>query len=270
MARPSPGHNCRSDFDIRGESSAATRSSAGKGSTLESRRSRYRPPETACLTVMRSESQRAELGRTGEGWNVFERYVIARHAIFCVIVVLLYLLLNRPEVIMLSKLGYSVWYPATGLVLAVMVGISPWYLPLAVLAGALAGVAIYHQPLLSWSGLVTPLLGSGSYAVAAYLLRGPLKIDLALRRRRDVVRYISVTLGAAVFATVSGTACLAADGTIPWAQYWRSAWAWYVGDVVGLVGFAPFLLIHLFPGVLRTLSPSSAAATHKGRHATAT
>jgi hypothetical protein len=156
---------------------------------------------------MRSESQRAELDRTGEGLNVFERYVFARHAIFCVIVVLLYLLLNRPEVILLSQLGYSVWYPATGLILAVMVGISPWYFPLTVLAGALAGVVIYHQPLLSWSGLATPLLGSGSYAVAAYLLRGPLKIDLALRRRRDVLRYISVTLGAAVFATVSGN-CL--------------------------------------------------------------
>ena len=206
MARPSPGHNCRSDFDIRGESSAATRSSAGKGSTLESRRSRYLPPETACLTVMRSESQRAELDGTGESLNVFERYVFARHAIFCVIVVLLYLLLNRPEVIMLSQLGYSVWYPATGLVLAVMLGISPWYFPLTVLAGALAGIVIYHQPVLSWSGLATPLLGSGSYAVAALLLRGPLKIDLALRRRRDVVRYVSVTLGAAVFATATGTA----------------------------------------------------------------
>src|SRR5258708_23757066 len=219
---------------------------------------------------MRPEAGRGEVDGTGEGSNVFQRHVFARHVIFSVIVVLLYLLLNRPEVILLSQLGFSVWYPATGLILAVMAGISPWYFPLTVLAGALAGVAIYHQPLLSWSGLATPLLGSGSYAVAAYFLRGPLEINLALRRRRDVLRYISVTLGAAVFATLSGTACLAADGTIPWAQYWRSAWEWYVGDVVGLVGFAPFLLIHLFPGVLRTLSPSSAAATHKGRHATAT
>src|SRR5258708_15278183 len=104
MARPSPGHNCRSDFDIRGESSAATRSSAGKGPTLESRRSRYLAPEIACLTVMRSESQRAELDGAGEGPNAFAPHVFARHAIFCVIVVLLYLLLNRPEVIMLSQL----------------------------------------------------------------------------------------------------------------------------------------------------------------------
>src|ERR1700739_2330989 len=197
----------------------------------------------------------------------FERRFFARHAIFCLIFILLYLFLNEPEVIMLSQLGYSVWYPATGLILAVMLGISPWYFPLTVLAGALPEIGIYHQPILSWSGLATPVLGSGSYFAAALLLRGPLKIDLALRRRRDVVLYIAVTLGAAVFATVSGTACLAADGTIPWAQYWNSAWAWYVGDVVGLVGFAPFLLIHVLPRVLRMLSPFPATIQkgHRGK-----
>jgi len=64
--------------------------------------------------------------------------------IFSVIVVLLYLLLNRPEVILLSELGFSVWFPATGLVLAVMLGVSLWYFPLAVFAGALVTVATSH------------------------------------------------------------------------------------------------------------------------------
>ena len=205
-----------------------------------------------------------ELSGSNGAWFAFERLVVARHAIFCLIFILLYLFLNEPEVIMLSQLGYSVWYPATGLILAVMLGISPWYFPLTVLAGSLAELAIYHQPIFSWSGLATPVLGSGSYFVAALLLRGPLKIDLALRRRRDVVRYISVTLAAAVFGTVSGTACLAADGTIPWAQYWHSAWVWYVGDVVGLVGFAPFLLIHVLPRVVRMLPPFPATTIQEG------
>ncbi len=193
--------------------------------------------------------------------------VLGRHIIFCLLVISLYLLLNQPQVIMLSRLGLTVWYPATGLVLAVMVVVGPGYFPLMVLAGLLAGGVIYHQPVWSWSGLATAVFGSGSYAVAAWLLRGPLQIDLALRRRRDVVRYIAVTLGAAVFAAALGTACLAADGTISWAQYWSSAWAWYVGDVVGLVGFAPFLLIHLRPQVLRMLSPAHTNNTQPGQRA---
>jgi diguanylate cyclase (GGDEF)-like protein/PAS domain S-box-containing protein len=136
-----------------------------------------------------------------------------------------------------------------------MLGVSPWYFPLTVFASALAGAVVYHQPVLSWSGMVAPVLGSGSYAIAASLLRGPLKIDLTLRQRKDIVRYVSVTLAAAVFATATGVACLAADETISWSQYWHSALAWYIGDVVGLVGFAPFLLIHLLPWVRRMLSP---------------
>ena len=197
--------------------------------------------------------------------------VIGRHAIFSLAVVLVYLLLNRPEVIMVSQLGFTVWFPATGLILAVMLGVSPWYFPLTVFASALAGAVVYHQPVLSWSGMVAPVLGSGSYAIAASLLRGPLKIDLTLRQRKDIVRYVSVTLAAAVFATATGVACLAADETISWSQYWHSALAWYIGDVVGLVGFAPFLLIHLLPWVRRMLSPLDRKTAQKdGRSETKT
>ena len=192
-----------------------------------------------------------------------ENRIIARHAIFSLAVVLLYLLLNLPEVIMVSQLGFTVWFPATGLVLAVMLGISPWYFPLTVIASALAGAVIYHQPVLSWSGMVAPVLGSGSYAIAASLLRGPLKIDLTLRQRRDVVLYVTLTLAAAVFATATGVAFLAADHTISWRQYWHSAVGWYIGDVVGIVGFAPFLLIHLLPWVRRMLSPFPAKTAQK-------
>jgi diguanylate cyclase (GGDEF)-like protein/PAS domain S-box-containing protein len=175
----------------------------------------------------------------------------------------MYLLLNLPKIIMVSQLGFTVWFPATGLILAVMLGISPWYFPLTVFASALAGAVIYHQPVLSWSGMVATVLGSGSYAIAASLLRGPLKIDLELRQRQDVVRYVSVTLAAAIFATATGVACLAADNTISWSQYWHSALGWYVGDVVGLVGFAPFLLIHLLPWVRRRLSTLPAKTAQK-------
>jgi diguanylate cyclase (GGDEF)-like protein/PAS domain S-box-containing protein len=202
-------------------------------------------------------------GKTGEALLTFDNRLIVRHAILSLAVLLVFLLLNLPEVIMVSRLGFTVWYPATGLILAVMLGISPWYFPLTAFAGALAGAVIYHQPVLSWSELADSLLGFGSYAIAASLLRGPLKIDLALRHRQDVVRYVSVTLAAACFAAATGAACLAADKTILWSQFWHSALGWYIGDVVGIVGFAPFLLIHLLPWVRRLLSPVPAMSAQK-------
>jgi diguanylate cyclase (GGDEF)-like protein/PAS domain S-box-containing protein len=221
--------------------------------------------------VLDSDRPQEEPRLIEERLSVFDKRLIGRHLIFSLAVILLYLLLNRPEVIMVSQLGFTVWFPATGLVLAIMLGISPRYFLLAVFADVLAGAAIYHQPLLSWSAIVAPFIGTGSYAVAAYLLRGTLKIDARLRRRRDVVRYVSILLVTAVFATAIGVASLAADHTISWNQYWHSAWGWYVGDVVGLVGFAPFLLIHVLPWVRRMLSlPRDRTSQQEERRITST
>jgi diguanylate cyclase (GGDEF)-like protein/PAS domain S-box-containing protein len=174
---------------------------------------------------------------------------IGRHIFLSFCFVLLYVGLSSPNVIIVSHLGFTVWYPAVGLIFALLLGVSPWYVPLAVLVDILVGAVVYHQPLHSWSetsGSIGPIL---SYTLAAYLLRGPLPIDLALRHRTDVVRYVFVALFAAAGATGLGVASLAADHTITWAQYWSSAAGWYAGDAIGLLGFAPFLLVHVLPFV---------------------
>ena len=182
-------------------------------------------------------------------------HLIARHVLFGLSVVLFYLLLSQPTIILVTPdLGFTAWYPATGLVFAVMLCISPRYFPLLVLADALAGFTIYHQPLSSWGETAAPVVSVGSYALAAYLLRGPWKIDSTLRHRRDVVRYVLVTMVAAVPAALAGVGSLVKDHTIAPGQFWGSAAQWYIGDAIGLTGFAPFLLIHLFPPVERELS----------------
>jgi diguanylate cyclase (GGDEF)-like protein/PAS domain S-box-containing protein len=181
--------------------------------------------------------------------------VILRHILLCLSFVLLYLLSTRPEVIVLSHIGLVAWYPATGLLLALMLAVSPWYAPVACLAGILSESLIYHQPILSF-GLTVGAAGIPCvYAASAYLLRGPLAIDLGLRHRRDVVRYVSVTTVAAMGATLVGVGCLAADHQILRSEYWQSALAWFFGDEIGLLGVAPFLLIYVFPWVRTQLSP---------------
>src|ERR1700692_3202189 len=102
--------------------------------------------------------------------------LIIRHAIVSLSFVLLYLLLNRPEVIFISRIGFVAWYPAIGVVVALLVGVSPTYTLLACVADALAAKVIYAQPVLSFSSTVG---GAGSalcYGGAAYILRGPLHI----------------------------------------------------------------------------------------------
>src|ERR1700733_5256401 len=144
---------------------------------------------------------------------------IFRHALVSISFVLLYLLLNRPEVIFISRIGFVAWYPAIGPVMALLLGISPWYGLLVCFADALAGRVIYGQPVSSFSSTLGVLGTAACYAAAAYLLRGPFKIDLELRRRRDVLRYLFVSLVAAAGATFLGVACLIADHSVRFSEY---------------------------------------------------
>ena len=183
---------------------------------------------------------------------------IFRHALVSISFVLLYLLLNRPEVIFISRIGFVAWFPATGLVMALLLGVSPWYALLVCFADTLAGRVIYAQPVVSFSGTVGSAGSALCYAAAAYVLRGSLRIDLGLRHRRDVVRYVFLSATAAAGAAIIGVACLIVDHSIAWGDYKSSGLGWFLGDAIGLVGIAPFLLVHVFPHVRNWLSPTPA------------
>ena len=181
------------------------------------------------------------------------RMIVHRAAISAAFLIA-FLLLNRPEVIVLSQLGTVVWYPAAGLSIALLLGVSPWYGLLVGLANSLAGNLIYGQTFLSYGETVGALAMGGSYAAAAYLLRDVFQIDLSLSRRKDVVKYVATTTFACVVSTLCGVICLAADHSIPWSAFWKACLLWFLGDQIGLLGVAPFLLIHVFPWIRSQVS----------------
>ena len=109
--------------------------------------------------------------------------LIFRHTIVALCFILLSLLLNRPEVVFFSRIGFVAWYPAIGFVMALVVGVSPWYALLACFSVALAGRVMYAQPIISFSGAGDAAGIAICYGAAAYVLRGPGRIDLELRQR---------------------------------------------------------------------------------------
>jgi diguanylate cyclase (GGDEF)-like protein/PAS domain S-box-containing protein len=185
------------------------------------------------------------------------RRAIIRHVLITLSFVLLYLLLNRPEIVFFSRIGFVAWYPAIGLAMALMLGVSPWYAILVCFSVALAGKVMYQQPVMSFSGTVDAAGIAVCYGAAAYILRGPVQIDPGLRRRQDVIRYLFISAVAAAGATVVGVACLIADHSITWDEYNAAVVVWFLGDAIGLVGIAPFLLVHVLPRIRRWLSPPS-------------
>lgn len=181
---------------------------------------------------------------------------VGRHAVVLTASFAAYLILNRPEVIVLSKLGTTAWYPAAGLAFAIMLGLRPAYMVLFTTAGALAGIWLYHQPFFSWGTLVGAPLEAGAYAYIAYLLRSVIQIDSSLGRKRDVLRYLSGALSGALISTAVGVTCLWADHSITLDEYWAAARTWYLGDAIALFSVCPFLLIHVVPAIRRWLSAS--------------
>ena len=188
---------------------------------------------------------------------MYSRHTIVRHVLFSLFFVVLYLLLNKPEIVVFSRIGLVAWYPAIGLVMAVTLGVSPWYALLVCFSDALANRIIYAQPVLSFSGTVDAAGIALCYGVAAHVLRGPLRIDLGLRRRRDVVHYLLVSAIAAGAATIIGVACLIADHSVTWHDRQASTIGWFLGDAIGIVGIAPFLLIQVLPTLRNWLSATS-------------
>jgi len=182
---------------------------------------------------------------------------ITRRVLLSIWVFIVFLVLNRPEVMVITRLGDVAWYPATGLALALMLGVSPRYALLFCLGDAFAGILFYRQPLLTFGGTLGAIAFGGAYAFAAYLLRGSLQIDVSLRRRRDVVRYIAVTTCAALASTFVGVACLAADRSILWSEFWKVSASWFLGDAIGILGIAPFLLIHVLPRIQEWLTSNT-------------
>src|SRR5690349_2954654 len=129
-------------------------------------------PQSASIAEvqLQSETSTESLFQSGT------RTLLSR-TILCIGVFLLYLLLNRPEVILLSRLGLTAWYPAVGLAFALMLAISPRYIPLFAIAGSASGMLFYHQSFYSWGTLVGVPLEIACYAIAAQQLRGPLRIQ---------------------------------------------------------------------------------------------
>lgn len=165
----------------------------------------------------------------------------------------LYLFFTRPEIVVISRLGYVAWYPALGLAVALLLSVGPRYAILVGLADAIVGFINYHQPIKSY-GETLGAVGIGvCYGTAAYILRGSWKIDWGLQHRRDVFRYVVVTTGAAAVATIVGVACLFGDGSIGWSEIYSSGLNWFLGDAIAVLGIAPCLLIHVFPLVRKFL-----------------
>ena len=132
----------------------------------------------------------------------------------------------------------NVAWPAAGVSLAVVFLLGPRCLP-GVAVGAFAGELWFG----GFSGAALAIAAGNTIEAAfAGWLAQRLALNVAWNRRRDVVGMLFVTVAAPLPAALIGTAALLLGGGHTGAEFGRKLVAWWIGDSVGILVFAPLVL----------------------------
>ncbi|HET6333248.1 MAG TPA: MASE1 domain-containing protein [Polyangiales bacterium] len=138
-----------------------------------------------------------------------------------------------------TKQVTPVW-PPTGIAIVALLVFGPRS-ALGVFAGAFCVNLSMDEPWYTALGIAT---GNtlGPFAGALFLSRVS-HLDVTLARVRDVLALVTFgSIGSMTITATNGVASLAASGIVDWHDYFSVWWVWWVGDAMGVLVVAPFLL----------------------------
>jgi two-component system sensor kinase FixL len=158
--------------------------------------------------------------------------------------VALFLFLDRVSFIRaLHGIDITPWNPPPGLSLTLLLVKGLGYAPAVVLAELLSSQLlplVYIPPLV---GLASGLIIAAGYGGTAILLRYVLRVDIRLRRARDVVLLIMSAIAVAGIVSIGLVATYAAAGIIRWMDAAEAGFQLWIGDAIGAVVLTPLLLV---------------------------
>ncbi len=154
-----------------------------------------------------------------------------------------YLIVDRLSFIEAQHgIGITPWSPTAGLALALLIIKGLRWAP-AVLAAELLSSATLPQITVPPAAIfaATVIVTCGYMGAAAILRR--IGFEPALRRTSDVVLLLLVTILSSGPVAGGFVAIYAAAGVVPWSSFPDAVFHFWVGDAIGIVVFAPPLLI---------------------------
>ena len=145
-----------------------------------------------------------------------------------------------------APFGITPWNPGTGLGFVLVLLFGRRMIPFLFIGPLLSDLVQIQSPL-PWpiELACTALIGGGYAAALLFLLRPSLKFDPALSSMRDLVLLMLVAVVSAAFVASSYVAVTTAAGLLPAKDFAAAALRYWVGDVIGIVVFAPAALIAL-------------------------
>lgn len=145
-----------------------------------------------------------------------------------------------------ARLGITPWSPSTGLSFALVLLFGRQLIPLLFVAPFLADV-INRQVILPWPAefLSIAVIGGGYSGALWYLTRPRTGFDPQLSSMRDLARLILTTAVAAALVAAGYVTLTVASGLLPGGDFLAAAVRYWIGDIVGVLAFAPFVLFAL-------------------------
>ncbi len=200
-----------------------------------------------------SSSSQIELGE----WRTAPFH---KQLLFALMFLAAFLLADMASEASMTWEGAPPWYLPEALSLALLLAGGIRYMPLVLISALVSAVVNYHRPIFSWCGIPGITLMYIPFLVAAALLRGRWRIDLKLGSLRDIGRFLLILLTAEFGNAFFGVLSLLGDGLVKRADTLRTAIDWWTGDVIAIITFTPFVLVHIVPRVDRWLTTGTAVA----------
>jgi two-component system sensor kinase FixL len=165
-----------------------------------------------------------------------------------VVYVALYVLLDWVSFIdRSSPLGITPWNPPAGLSFALLLRYGWGFAPAVFAAVVLSDLLFRDVREAPWALALAAAVIAGGYAAAALVLRRKIRLSPLLDRRNDLIALLGVALAAASVIAPAVIAIFCAAGLLGWGDFTELALRFWVGDVLGIVVLAPFLLL-MFAG----------------------
>ena len=143
-----------------------------------------------------------------------------------------------------AEFGITPWNPQTGLSFALILLLGRSYLPWLMVAPLAADLIVRELPLpASAEALVVLITGAGYGAGALLLLSPRIGFDPTLSSRRSLIWLLGIAAVSIAVVSLGHGLVLYLHGMVPADNVLQASLRAFVGDLIGVVVFTPFLLI---------------------------
>jgi PAS domain S-box-containing protein/putative nucleotidyltransferase with HDIG domain len=197
---------------------------------------------------------KGSIGKTVLRRFIFPRFDLPRFLRW-VLVIIIYLItftaLDQLTHTLQLFSGVVAWYPSDGLSLAFLLTFGTGFTPVFILASLISSFIVFRLsapvgPLLVWAVIL-----SAVYGIDAWLLRHRAHIDPQLKNLHDTLWLILSSAIVSTLLAVIAVSAFVKYGIVPSSQYFNAFVQWWIGEMVGVLVFTPFLLVHAMPWLKR-------------------